>query len=129
MTHIAVLTSLLAKEVINMRFTLAPECRKIPNLAITLTEAIHQSHGVRPCDGALPLGAYFDKLDPTIWEQIENIWYRPIDEFAYSQRTFDPAVINMMCLGMEHGNDSMTPNGQPLTWILISEELENLLPN
>lgn len=112
-----------------MRFTLAPECKQIPKLAITLTEAIHQSHGARPCDGALPLGAYFDKLDPRIWERIENIWYRPRDEFAYSQRTFDPEVINMMRLGMVHGNDSLTPNGRPLTWIQISEELENLLPN
>lgn len=112
-----------------MRFTLTPECKQIPKLAMTLTEAIQQSHGVRPCDGALPLGAYFDKLDPRIWERVENIWYRPRDEFAYSQRTFDPEVINMMRLGMEHGNDSMTPNGRHLTWILISEELENLLPN
>ncbi|RPA23025.1 hypothetical protein EGC78_20525 [Shewanella frigidimarina] len=112
-----------------MRFTLAPECKQIPKLTMTLTEAIHQFHGARSCDGALPLGAYFDKLDPRIWEQIENIWYRPRDEFAYSQRTFDPEVINIMRLGMEYGSNSITPSGQHLTWIQMDGELERLLPN
>lgn len=112
-----------------MRFTLIPECKKNRQLYITLTAAIHHRHGTRSCDGALPLGAYYNELSPQIWDHIEGIWYTTRDEYDYSQRAFDPEVINMMILGIEHGVQSVTPNRQILNWIMIDENLELQLPN
>ncbi len=102
--------------------------RSIPNMPQYITAAIHTLYGARD-DMALPLGAFFDTLDPETWLHVGGLWYTPVDIITYQRRELDQVLVEQFCDGIRTGQSFSLASGTTVVFELVALNIEENLPS